>query len=166
MCGYLLLWCICAIAYLNVASIRKMSLHISIYFSSLFTTLHRFTSSVLLCPTNYLVLNLHQRKSWHRKRKSRHAQKACYKVFAPLQISWQKSLRNLESHSLKNDRCSIISHNLETFLWKQKLFGLFSLCSWLEFKLYFWVCLHMCKHALVGTGLSTLLSLSMEHITE
>lgn len=38
-------------------------------------------------------------------------------MFAPLQISWQKSLRNLES--LKNYRCLIISHKFETFFEKK-----------------------------------------------
>lgn len=84
-----------------------------------------------------------------------------------LLCSWvgKKSLRNLESHSLKNDRCLIISHKLETFLWKQ----LKTNCpnqpvQRLQSELYFWAPLHMHKYIFVGTGLTTFPSLSAEHI--
>lgn len=113
----------------------------------------------------YAELNLHQRKPWQREEaadmRRRHATKCL------LLCRWvgKKSLRNFENYSLKNDRCLIISHKLETFLWKQ----LKTNCpnqpvQRLQFELYFWVFLHMHKYLLVWTSLTTFPSPSMEHI--
>lgn len=116
----------CSEKHKNCLCISQVSLQ---FVSQVSLQLHMGLPLQFCCDLQiYSELNLHQRKPWQR-RSCRHAQKACYKVFATLQMSWQKKyFRNLERHSLKNDRCLIIAHKLETFIWNNyKLIALINL---------------------------------------
>lgn len=140
----MLLWYICAIAYLDVVSSPKnVFAYLKFPYSLFLKSLYKFAWAYLFSSAvtyKFIQSWIYTNGSPDKEREEaadmhrRHATKCL------LLCRWvgKKSLRNPESHSLKNDRSLIFSHKLETLIQKQ----LKTNCpnqpvGWLQFELHF-----------------------------
>jgi len=146
----MLLGCICAITYLDVAgSMQNIFAYFKFLYSLFLKPLYNFIW-VYFFGTAVTYKSI---QNWIYTKgipdKEGEAAADVHRRCAPkcLQLCrWvgKKTFRNLERDSSKNDRCLIIAHKLETLLWKQLKTNFPNQpVQWLQFEFCSWLLLNM-----------------------